>query len=94
MSQHEVLSNIRCPICGDSQLNPDAMRGYFLKLNTGHYAYKCFNEIGDDHMPCHANDPITYRRFMQLVIAKHKLNITIPPQPNEFDVRALLEMIK
>lgn len=36
------LANCRCPICGDSQTNPNKCRGYFFE-KEGSYYYKCHN---------------------------------------------------
>jgi len=38
----ENLANCRCPICGDSQSNPNKCRGYFFEKD-GSYYYKCHN---------------------------------------------------
>lgn len=94
--QHaDVLCNIRCPICGDSPIDSTKKRGHFINKN-GIMSYRCFNTSDPQ---CPASEPISYRKFMQCVIQKLKLEhdtqiFLIPDEPNEVDIKNLLNLIK
>ena len=56
------VEKFRCPLCGDSQRNPKAMRGYVFMFN-GRKWYRCFNTYPDG---CVANEAIPYEKFLEL----------------------------
>lgn len=41
----EYVANVRCVVCGDSQIRRNTKRGYFFRNNTG-WGYMCHNECG------------------------------------------------
>jgi hypothetical protein len=58
----KVIKNIRCPICGDSKLNPSTKRGFVVELTQSRF-YICHNNT--PMTSCPANDPIPVHKLKE-----------------------------
>lgn len=47
--------NIRCPLCGDTQLNPLTKRGFFV-FHDGSWKYKCFHGFSGTYCGMYSMD--------------------------------------